>query len=45
MMILLALMLLSVGALVVVLRDDRPREIPRSHYLEPVTAHERWNRV
>lgn len=31
--------------LVRVLRDDRPRAIPRSHYTTQANSHELWDRV
>ncbi len=45
MTILVLLLLLYLVALVLVLRDDRPRAVPRSRYCEAVTAHQRWERV
>lgn len=41
----IALIGLYLFALVRVLGDDRPREIPRSHYSPPANANEVWSRT
>lgn len=41
----IALIGLYLFALVRVLRDDRPRQIPGSHYSPPANANEVWSRI
>ena len=41
----IALIGLYLFALVRVLGDDRPREIPGSHYAPPANANDLWSRI